>query len=211
MLFEFLHRKVRQSERVALFPGAYNPPTVAHVEIARAALDWAGEVVWVLPRTLPHKALDAADFAYRCEMLGQISNINDAFSVATTAGGLFSEIAAEGREALGPSPEISLVCGRDAAQRAADWDYGRPGAFDQFLAEYRMLVADRSGGFQSPEYRAGRVIRLNLRTGIADDVSSTEVRRRMEQGLPWEHLVPPAIAEWNKLSRGDFTTDDGIA
>ncbi len=193
MPFEFLHRKVLSVSRIALFPGAYNPPTVAHVEIARAALDWADEVVWILPRALPHKALDAADFAFRCQMLGQISNINDAFSVATTAGGLFAEIAAEGRDAFGPSPELALVCGRDAAERAATWEYGRPGVFDEFIAEYRLLVADRAGDFQ-PGHQANRIIRLNLRPGIAADVSSTEVRRRMEQGLPWEHLVPPAIA-----------------
>ncbi len=33
------------------------------------------------------------------------------------------------------------------------------------------------------------------------DISSTDIRRRIKEGLPWEHLVPPAVAETIKAKR----------
>jgi nicotinic acid mononucleotide adenylyltransferase len=59
--------------RIALFPGAWNPPTVAHLAIARAALNYADEVVWLLPRAFPHKTFDGANFEQRSRMLGEIA------------------------------------------------------------------------------------------------------------------------------------------
>ena len=61
------------SVRVALFPGAWNPPTVAHLAIARAALTWSDEVVWLLPRAFPHKSFDGAPFEDRLHMLRRIA------------------------------------------------------------------------------------------------------------------------------------------
>lgn len=201
MALEFIHRGASHhgashAARVALFPGAYNPPTVAHAEIARAALEWAEEVIWIMPRALPHKTFEGIDFAARCELLRMIAVTDNSFSVATSAGGLFAEMATEAREFFapqtGPQTEIAVICGRDAAERAAAWDYGKTGIFEEFLEQYRLLVADRAGDYQPAAQYRNRIIRLQPAAGIAD-VSSTEVRRCIQQGLPWEHLVPSAI------------------
>lgn len=198
MALEFLHRTQldgihRTPKRIAMFPGAWNPPTIAHAGIARAALGWAEEVVWVLPRAFPHKSFDGAPFDQRCAFIAEIARSQPGFSAAISAEGLYADIAREAREHFGPETEIALVCGRDAADRIANWDYGAAGVFEQMLVEYPLLVASRAGEYAPPAQHRERIVRLALPP--LDDVSSTEVRRRIAGSEPWRHLVPAPITE----------------
>jgi nicotinate (nicotinamide) nucleotide adenylyltransferase len=192
---EFINRGAENPARVALFPGAWNPPTRAHVEIARAARTYADELVWVLPRAFPHKEFDAVPFEARLRMLQGLNETGSTgFSVAVSRGGLYAEIADEAREFYGPGPDIALVCGRDAAERIATWDYGEPGVFDDLLHSYRLLVAARRGEYEPAEQHSGRIVRLPMEE-CWDEVSSSEVRRRIANGENWRDLVPQQIAE----------------
>jgi nicotinic acid mononucleotide adenylyltransferase len=195
LALEFLHRGAANPARVALFPGAWNPPTVAHLEIARAARALAYEVVWVLPRGFPHKEFEGAGFAARCRMLEELvrSSKDPGFSIAISDGGLYVEIAAEGRDFFGPAAEISLVCGRDAAERMASWDYGIPGLFEELIKRHRLLVAARHGEYEPAGRHSQRIVKLPMNAGW-DEVSSSEVRRRIANGENWEALVPPELA-----------------
>jgi nicotinic acid mononucleotide adenylyltransferase len=199
MAFEFQHRTGGSlNGRVAIFPGAYNPPTIAHLAMARAARTWAGEVIWTLPRTFPHKGFEGACFDDRVEMLRLIAASEPGFSAAVSDGGLYLEIADEARaffaRETGREMEIALVCGRDAAERIAAWDYGRPGVFDQMIERYPLLVAGRAGDYLPAAHHAGRIVALDPGASF-DEVSSTEVRRRIESGTGWRDLVPDVIAD----------------
>src|SRR5215813_7604346 len=101
---EFRRRARAESRpnRLGILSGAFNPPTVAHLALAEAALasSEVDEVVFVLPRSLPHKEFAGASPEERLDML--LSSCKDpAFSVAETDGGLFVEIAEECRVAYG--------------------------------------------------------------------------------------------------------------
>ncbi len=110
-----------------------------------------------------------------------------------TEQGLFADIARELREQY-PDAELCFICGRDAAERVIHWDYGDPGAIERILENFRLLVASRRGELEAPPHLRHRVEPLPL-TGDFDDVSSTEVRKRIAAGLAWEHLVPEPIIE----------------
>jgi nicotinate (nicotinamide) nucleotide adenylyltransferase len=191
---QFLRRASTGADRVAVFPGAWNPPTVAHVEIARAALNHAGEIVWVLPRAFPHKKFDAAGFAARCRMLELVTELDPHFSAAVSDGGLYAEIAEEARDAFGDGVEVALVCGRDAAERIESWNYGIPDFHDQMLERYPLIVAARAGDYEAPERHRNRISRLALGEDY-NDISSSEIRRRIDAGEAWRHLVPALIAD----------------
>jgi len=178
--------------KVALFPGAWDPPTVAHLAIAHAARRQSGHVVWVLPRAFPHKTWNQVGITNRIAMLCAIARSEPGFSVATTGGGLYREIANEARQHFGPTCEISLACGRDAAERIASWDYGVAGAFEDLLANYPILAASRAGDYTADPRHSGRIVSLPLETQF-EHVSSSEVRRRIASGEVWEELVPEAI------------------
>jgi nicotinic acid mononucleotide adenylyltransferase len=155
---------------------------------------WADEVVWTIPRSFPHKAYEGAAFKDRIAMLCQIASSEPGFSAAVSEGGLYLEMADEARAILGPDTEIALVCGRDAAERIATWDYGRAGVFDQMLRKYTLLVAARAGEYPVPARYKDRIVALPL-SGQLGEISSTEIRRRIAQNEEWRHLVPDAVAE----------------
>jgi nicotinate-nucleotide adenylyltransferase len=192
---EFFRRADGRPSRLAVLPGTFNPVTVAHLELACAALPLVDEVVFVLPRILPHKEYAGASFDQRIEMLEAAAACHPRFSVAAVDHGLFVEIAQECREAYAEDVRITFLCGRDGAERVAGWDYGRPGAFAEMLRQFDLLVAGRSGNYTPPpEFR--HAIRPLPLGGDFDHVSGTDVRDRIARGEPWEHLVPAAIRQY---------------
>lgn len=189
---QFHRRAAVSPTRLGVFPGSFNPPTIAHLALAHAALHAVDEVVFVLPRSFPHKEYEGTNLEQRIELLEHIVSVDPRFSVAITEGGLFIEIARECRSAYGDEIGLSFLCGRDAAERIAAWNYGRAEAWPEMLHEFELLVAPRAGDY-SPhpdELASFRQIAIDPR---CDLVSATEVRRRIAAGEPWEHLVPEAI------------------
>ena len=189
---EFIRRPSQHPRRLGILPGTFTPPTRAHVALGEAALRFVDEVLFVMPRLLPHKSYEGVGLAGRLEMVERIVSACPRFSLASTEKGLFVDIARECRDAYGPQTLLSLVCGRDAAERAVAWDYGRPDAFQEMLDEFELLVAARQGSFQVPRGMESRVRLLPI-AGEYEEVSASLIRDRMRRGEPWEHLVPQAI------------------
>lgn len=173
--------------RVGVLAGAFNPVTRAHLALAEAAGEVVDEVICVVPRVYPHKHFHGAGLEERIEML----KLAGGYRVEVVEGGLFIDIARELRRA---DTEVLFICGRDAAARVIEWDYGEAGAVERMLEEFSILVAERGGTYEAPEHLRHRVHRLELGEDFSD-VSSTEVRRRIVAGEAWEHLVPEAIVD----------------
>ncbi len=194
MDMEFLRRAPGRPSKLGVLAAAFHPPTRAHLALARAALLLVNEVVFVLPRVFPHKRYEEVALQDRVRMVLAATAGEPQFSVAVSEGGLFIEIAEECKTAYGPEVEIWFLCGRDAAERVVNWDYGEPGAFARQLKTYGLLVAPRRGRYEPPpEYRE-RIRPLPLDRDY-DEVSSTAVREAIRTGRPWEHLVPATIVE----------------
>jgi len=191
---QFYHRSGgRGGKRVGVLPGSFNPPTIAHIELAHAAAAHVDEVVCVLPRVFPHKEYFGASLAERVELLRSVG-LAVPHSIAVSDQGLFIDIARECREHFGEQTTLYFLCGRDAAERIMTWDYGRAGVVEEMLEEFQLLVAPRGGRFRPPGKLRHRVHELNLGSEHGD-VSSTEVRERIAVGESWEHLVPKPIAQ----------------
>ena len=103
------------------------------------------------------------------------------FSVAIAEGGLFIDIARECRTEYGPGCELWFLCGRDAAERIVNWDYGAEDPFAAQLNEFGLLVADRQGYFDPLEPHRERIRPLKL-AGDWNELSATEVRERLRAG-----------------------------
>jgi nicotinate-nucleotide adenylyltransferase len=194
---EFYRRAAIHPQRLGVLAGAFNPVTVAHLALARAALFYLGpdaEVTFVLPKLFPHKPYHGAPFADRLAMLQAAVADEPNVSIAAAEGGLFLDIAAECHEAYGPDAQLTFLCGRDAADRVLNWNYDDPDAINQMFQRFNLLVAARGGDCETVPNLRHRVEILPL-NGQFDHVSSTEVRDRIAQGAPWEHLVPEAARE----------------
>jgi len=189
---EFFRRAEGRPRVLGVFPATFNPPTRAHMAMACAALATVDEVLLVLPRGFPHKAWEGASFEQRVEMLLVATGGEPRFSVASSQGGLFAQIAAECREAYGDAVRLLFICGRDAAERIVGWDYGEPGAFRHMIDQFELLVAGRGGRYDPPADIRDRVCALEVNEDIGF-ISATEVRDRLRRGESWESLVPPEI------------------
>jgi nicotinate (nicotinamide) nucleotide adenylyltransferase len=187
---EFVLRRMVSARHVALFPAAFNPPTVAHLSLAQAALQHVEEVVFVLARTLPHKEYEGTSLEQRIRMVESAIAHEPRFSLGLASRGLFIEIARECREAINPE-SIRLLCGRDAAERFFAWPYDESDALSRMLREFSLLTAPRRGILAAPERYAHAVEYLSL--DPCDEVSSTVVRERVVSGGDWEDLVPATI------------------
>jgi nicotinate-nucleotide adenylyltransferase len=190
---DIVRRAAEPRSRVAVLCGAFNPPTRAHLALAEAAAPRAGEVLFVLPRRLPHKDFSGASFADRLEMLVAATEGDPRFGVGVSDGGLLWEIARECRADCGVR-DVSFVLGRDAAERVLGWRDPRLPPIEEQLREFELMVAARGGEFAAPEHLAGRIQRLAI-PGEFDAQSATEVRRRAAAGESWETLVPEPVVE----------------
>jgi len=189
---EFRLRVEGAPRRVGVLPGSYHPVTRAHLELAAAALAHVEHVLLVMPRELPHKRYDSVGLEQRLALLERA--VAARYSIAISDGGLFIDIARECREAYGPSCETWFICGRDAAERTVNWDYGPGAGIADQLREYGLLVADRHGAYEPlPQFRH-RVRRLDV-PEEATRISATQVRERIADGAPWEHLVPENVVD----------------
>lgn len=177
-------------KRIGVLAGAFNPVTRAHLALIDAALGVVDEAVCVVPRAYPHKEFHGARLEDRVEMLRRAST---RYRVVVSEGGLFVDIARELRRG-GCEAEIYFICGRDAAERIVSWNYDDPGVAERMFDEFQLLVALREGAYVPPEHLRHRIHPLVLPCGL-DHVSSTEVRRRIAEGEPWEHLVPESIID----------------
>ena len=189
---EFIRRAAGKPAALGILSGTFNPPTRAHLALAEAGLAVVDQVLFVLPRALPHKSYEGVGFADRLRMLELATLGLLRSSVAITEGGLFAEIARECREAYGQRVALKFLCGRDAAERVVSWDYGRPGAFREMLEDFELLVASRKGAFRAPAELRDRIHPLAVPPEY-EEISATDVRTRIAGGRPWEHLVPESI------------------
>lgn len=190
---EFLRRTAAHPRLLGVFPGAFNPPTRAHLALAKAALSHVDEVVFVLPRVFPHKSWEGAGFGDRVRMLEQCARAEPRFSIAASERGLFIEIARECRAEYEPV-KLWFLCGSDAAERIVNWDYGEAGAIEGQLREYGLLVAPRRSEWSPPPPLRDRVVSLEP-AEPCEDISSSAVRNLIVRGEPWKHLVPEEIVE----------------
>jgi cytidyltransferase-like protein len=187
---EFFKRVPGTPRTVAIFPGTFNPVTRAHLALAQSARARVDEVLFVLPRVFPHKEYGQVSFEERLRVL--LPAAGDVYSVAATQRGLFIEIARECRDHY--DAELWVLCGRDAAERIVNWDYGEPGAIERILEEFSLLVAARRGAYDPPQKLRHRIQMLETAEDLGD-VSATEIRERITRGEPWEHLAVPGTEE----------------
>ena len=189
----FLRRMKGTVRHLGILPGAFNPPTRAHLALASAA-SHMDEILFVLPRELPHKRYTGVTFDERLDLILKAVGDEARFSVAASEGGLFIEIARECREFYGEETALTFLCGRDAAERIVNWDYGHKGAFRAMLHEFQMLVASRNGNYVPPAELERSIHALELSENC-DHIAATEVRERIGQDETWRELVPDSIVD----------------
>ncbi len=190
----YYNQSVETLLRIGILPGTFNPPTRAHLALAEAGLRELDQVIFVLPRNLPHKEYSGVSFEQRRELLLSAIRHEPRYTAAFPEAGLFIDIARELRPSVHHEAQLVFLCGRDAAERIVNWDYGSPGAFTRMLEEFHLWVASRNGDYLPPATLQSKIKAIT--PGIhCDHISATEVRERILRSEPWKELVPETIAD----------------
>lgn len=182
-------------ERLGLLGGTFDPPHLGHLLVAYTALEGLGLTgVRLIPaHQQPLKrAGGTAAAGHRLAMTRLLAAVDPRLAVdpiELDRGGLsFTIDTVRAYRTAHPNTELVLLLGEDAVRTLPHWR--EPEAL---AVEARIVAvtrgdegADGAGtGFAVERLRSRRV-----------DISSTEIRARVRDGLPIRGFVPDAIADY---------------
>jgi nicotinate-nucleotide adenylyltransferase len=191
---------IPQGRRLGIFSGAFNPITLAHVALAQSAYTHyqLHEVLFLLPITQPHKLIRDAPIDARLHMMALAVHDDPSSSVGSCTHGLFIDICRAVDKAYPPATQLSIIIGRDAAERILTWPYPEPEqALRELFTRAELLVADREGKFTVPDNPsvhtyASHIHHLPLPPAYRH-ISATDVRKRLARGEDVAGLISPPV------------------
>ena len=182
---------IRPGATVALLPGSFNPPTAAHLALARAGLEQGADAVLfsLATRTVDKEVVTGAALEDRLLLLELIAARDPRLGVLLVNRGLYVDQAATVRAAFPALGEVVFLVGHDKIVQIFDPRYydDRDAALDRLFGLARFLVAPRAEAgpgeldalVARPENRrfAPAVRPLDLPPALRD-VASSAVRAR---------------------------------
>lgn len=184
-------------ERIGLLGGTFDPPHVGHLFLAYAALEQLGldRVVLIPALRQPLKAGAAITAPeHRLAMLRLLAGCDPRLSVDPVElereGLSYSIDTVRTYRSAHPAAELTFVMGEDAAATFGQW---RDPAGITALARLVVLSRGEAGGHVAPLPAGVHVERVATRRM---DISATEVRARVRDGLPLRGFVTDDIAAY---------------
>ena len=192
-----------KARRIGFLGGTFDPPHLGHLIIAREALYQLdlSAVNWLITPDPPHKTdREITPIQVRMDMVNRIISQDEAF--------VLSEIdlnrtppyyAADTVEIISrQQPDAALVylIGGDSLQDLPGWY--QPIRFIKRIDQ--LAVAPRPGSAPDLDALDKKIPGLKEKTvflaGVAMEVSSHLIRKRIKQGAPYDHFLPEAVADY---------------
>ena len=182
----------RSSLRIGLFGGSFDPVHHGHLISSWDALEQMrlDRVIFIPCALSPHKSdPPIAPGEERLAMIRRAIRGWSGFGLSDCelerVGPSYSVDTAEEMRRRFPAAELFWIVGSDQVKSLPSWkDYPRLQKLVTFLIVPRPRYADIV-----PENGMGRIPSPHL-----VDISSTEIRDRVQSGLPISHLVPRPVA-----------------
>jgi nicotinate (nicotinamide) nucleotide adenylyltransferase len=195
------------SGRVGILCGAFNPPTLAHVELARRAKEGfkLDHILFTMGRiTVDKEKVEGISLEDRMLLLSLMVKELGWASVAAVNKGLYFEQAKAFRTLLGNKPRLFFAVGMDKVMQIFDPRYyqDRDTALKGLFTEVQLIAANR-GPLGENELKAflsrnenqvyeDRVHPLTLPEGLKD-LTSTELRARIRRGESVQDQLPDVV------------------
>ena len=176
--------------QIGIFGGTFDPPHVGHLIVAQDAALALGldRILFVPASTPPHKRdLQITHARVRARMLELAIAGDDRFAIDTLEldrqGASYTVDTLRELADRHPSTRFTLLMGADQYEEFGTWR--EP---DEIRRLARLAVLMRSGR------KGGPVAEGDIALDVTRiDVSATDVRRRVADGLPIRYLVPHAV------------------
>jgi nicotinate-nucleotide adenylyltransferase len=191
------------NERLGLFGGTFDPPHIGHLILAAEAC-WQLELerlLWVLTPVSPLKdADDITPLEQRLSMLQLAIAENPDFELSRveidSPGPFYTVDTIQRLADEHPSAEIILVVGGDSLRDLPRWH--RPA--DLVAACHEIGVMRRPGDEIDLSALERQVPGTQAKVRFMDapllEISSTEIRGRIREGLPFRYYLSPSVFEY---------------
>jgi nicotinate-nucleotide adenylyltransferase len=187
--------------RIGLFGGSFDPVHNAHVALAHEALERLplDELRWIPAGQPWQKTRKLAGGVHREAMVSLAIGGEPRFKLDTCElrrrGPSFTLDTVRELQAARPDNEWFLIIGQDQYTGLHTWRDWR-----ELISRVTLVVAKRPGVTAWPHPDLLRAEQRAVPLPMMD-VSSTDIRLRVAQGLPIDELVPPAVARYIEQNR----------
>lgn len=175
--------------KIALLGGAFNPPHVGHLMIARQVLDYSGvDEVWFLPnfRQTPPKPVESVEHRLAMTKLMETDNMRvSTIEIDNKLDGQTIHVLPH----LPKEHSYYFVIGADQLATFHLW-----GEEKKLRESMTFLVFPRYGYRNEPLYPGMTVLRSEIL--IETNISSTKIRERVKRGLSISEFVTPKVEEY---------------
>lgn len=182
-----------EGNRIGVFGGTFDPPHVGHLVAAvNVAHQLCLDMVLFVVANVPWQKVESRDISDPTDRLAMVelavgarSNLETS-AIEVQRGG--DSITADTVEALSlryPDAELMVIVGSDAAAGLSSWRRA-----DDLRRMATMAVIDRPGttGQRPPAGFDYEVVPCPLM-----DISSSDIRERVQAGLPVDYMIPDAV------------------
>ena len=191
-------------KKIGIFSASFNPLTIAHSKMMQVAqqkfrLD---EIILLLAKNNVDKSVFGFSLIDRLQMMAAYANPLDDYSVALTSHGRFIDKIKALKHELPVSNEYTFIIGYDTLIRIFDPKYydNQQTALAQLFGQCRLIVANRQtfnrdeiADFLVDWPTFSPLVDIVTLDDFYTEISSTEIRQRLESKHRINHLVPIAI------------------
>ncbi len=190
---------------LGIFPASFNPPTMAHLALIRAAKKQTqlGEILVLLDLQAMDKRVIGATWEERITMLEVLFQRDPKISIGLANRGLFFDKIEPLRGQYPASTEFTFIVGFDTILRVMDKKYyeNEKKSLDELFRQSRFLVANRGAQekedfeklFGKRDWRYRNRVSFFTLPERYTFLSSSFVRGRISEGRPIVGLVPGPV------------------
>ena len=184
-----------KTKEIAVFGGSFDPPTVVHQQIVRTLLnDPSFDEVWMMPsgerKDKPHATALARRMAMLATMCDELFaderrlHLSDFEASLPQPTETYNPVQA--LEHSYPTTRFWFVFGADSVATMHTWREG-----ERLLAELPMIIVPRHG-YETPT-TARHIQELPNLEILEKEISSTQVRKRVSDGVSLDGLVSKSV------------------
>jgi nicotinate-nucleotide adenylyltransferase len=190
-------------ERLGIFGGTFDPPHLGHLILAQEACAQLGlaRLLWVLTPIPPHKLGQAiTPPAHRLAMLELAVRDDPSFEVSRVEldrpGPHYTADTLQLLAERFPSADLALLIGGDSLRDLPTWRFA-----PHLVAACREIgVMRRPGDSVDLSALERQIPGVQARVRFVDapllEISSSEIRRRVQQGKPFRYYLSPPVYEY---------------
>ena len=185
---------------IAVFGGSFNPPTVAHINLAKQVLEEMNEIEKVIfvPVSTKYNKKGLASDEVRLNMLKSICNSQENLEVSDlelkSERQLYTIETLRIIEEQNPGKEIYFIIGTDNLKELETWY--KP---DELLKNFKIIVLDRGEDNTDEIIEKSEFLKkykssfIKLKNIKKMNISSSYIREQLKLGNNVQDLVPEEI------------------